>query len=121
MAETGIEFPLVEAPGEEVPLPDASFDLAISEYGAATWADRRRWMPEAARLLRPGGRLVFLHGTPLAHVCYPQVGPISTELHRPHFGIGRTEWRGRRGRRAPATHGDWIAALRGATASRSSA
>src|SRR5437899_3332539 len=33
-AETGIEFPLVQAPAERVPLPDASFDLAISEYGA---------------------------------------------------------------------------------------
>ena len=39
MRETGIEFPLVEAPGESVPLPDASFDLAIREYGASLWAD----------------------------------------------------------------------------------
>jgi SAM-dependent methyltransferase len=36
MDETGIRFPLVEAPAEAVPLPDASFDLAISEYGAST-------------------------------------------------------------------------------------
>ena len=43
-----------------MPLPDASFDLAISEYGAAIWCDPYRWIPEAARLLRPGGRLVFL-------------------------------------------------------------
>ena len=52
-AETGIEFPLVEAPGESVPLPDASFDLALSEYGASLWADPAKWIPEAARLLRP--------------------------------------------------------------------
>jgi len=39
MRETGIEFPLVEAPGESVPLDDASFDLAVSEYGACLWAD----------------------------------------------------------------------------------
>jgi ubiquinone/menaquinone biosynthesis C-methylase UbiE len=70
MRETGVEFPLLEAPGEAVPLPDASFDLALSEHGAATWADRRRWIPEAFRLLRPGGRLVFLHTTPLAHICF---------------------------------------------------
>ena len=43
-----------------VPLPDASFDLAFSEYGASIWCDPYRWMPEAARLLRPGGGLVFL-------------------------------------------------------------
>src|SRR5439155_24006913 len=37
--ETGIEFQLVEAAAESVPLPDASFDLALSEYGASIWAD----------------------------------------------------------------------------------
>ena len=59
-AETGIEFPLLEAPAESVPLADASFDLAVSEYGASLWAVPERWVAEAARLLRPGGRLVFL-------------------------------------------------------------
>ena len=39
----------------DVPLPDASFDLAVSEYGASLWADPYKWIPEAARLLRPGG------------------------------------------------------------------
>jgi len=33
--EFGIEFPLIEASAEAVPLPDQSFDLAISEYGAS--------------------------------------------------------------------------------------
>ena len=56
-AEHGIEFPLIFGNAETVPLPDASFDLAISEYGASIWADPYRWVPEAARLLRPGGRL----------------------------------------------------------------
>ena len=59
-AEHGIEFPLIHGNAETVPLPDASFDLAISEYGASIWADPYRWVPEAARLLRPGGRLMFL-------------------------------------------------------------
>ena len=59
----GLHFPLVEAAAESVPLPDASFDLAISEYGASIWADPYRWIPEAARLLRPGGRLVFLRNS----------------------------------------------------------
>ena len=68
MRETGIEFPLVQAPGESVPLPDASFDLAISEYGACLWADPYEWVPEAARLLRPGGRLVFLTNSNVEHV-----------------------------------------------------
>jgi SAM-dependent methyltransferase len=115
MRETGLEFPLVEAPGESVPLPDAAFDLALSEHGAATWADPSRWIPEAGRLLRPGGRLVFLHGTPLAYVCYPEVGQISTELHRSYFGLGRTVWDdGEYEVEHQLTHGAWISVLRAA-------
>ncbi len=41
-------FPLIEANAEEVPLPDASFDLAVSEYGASLWCDPYRWIPEAS-------------------------------------------------------------------------
>ena len=58
--EFGLDFPLIHADAERVPLADESFDLAISEYGACLWCDPYRWIPEAARLLRPGGRLIFL-------------------------------------------------------------
>src|SRR5262249_45227510 len=43
----GLEF--VEAFGEEVPLPDDSFVLAVSEYGASIWADPYKWILDAAR------------------------------------------------------------------------
>src|SRR5207302_4846174 len=87
MGETGIRFPLVEAPAEAVPLPDASFDLALSEYGASLWADPARWLPEAARLLRPDGRLLFLTNSALAHLCTPDTDdePITSTLRRPQF------------------------------------
>ena len=45
----GLTFPLVEANAEDVPLPDNSFDLAISEYGASVWCDPELWIAEAAR------------------------------------------------------------------------
>ena len=92
MAESGIEFPLIEASAEEVPLPDAGFDLALSEYGASIWCDPYRWIPEAARLLRPGGRLVFLVNSPLVILCSPDEGPAEETL------VGETtEVRGRGG------------------------
>src|SRR6266850_6174824 len=72
--EFELEFPLVEAVGEAVPLPDASFDLVLSEYGASIWADPYLWIPEAARLLRPGGQLVFLCNSTLALLCMPETG-----------------------------------------------
>jgi SAM-dependent methyltransferase len=112
MAETGIEFPLVQASAEDVPLPDASFDLALSEYGASTWADPYSWIPEAARLLRPGGRFVFLHGTPLAHLCYPDVGDATTELQRPYFGLHSVRWTPDEGIEFQLTYGEWIRVLR---------
>jgi SAM-dependent methyltransferase len=114
MDETGIEFQLVQAPGESVPLPDASFDIAISEHGAAAWADPAKWIPEAARLLRPGGLLAFLHATPLSHICFPPVGQITEQLQRPYFGMGRTIWPGEEGVEYQLTHGDWIDVLRSA-------
>jgi len=110
--ETGIAFPLVEANAEDVPLPDASFDLVVSEHGASTWCDPLRWIPEAARLLRPGGRLVFMHATPLITMCWPQVGPPTTTLQRSYFGLHRVSWEGQIAVGFQLPHGEWIAVLR---------
>jgi ubiquinone/menaquinone biosynthesis C-methylase UbiE len=90
-AEFGLEFPLVEAVAEDVPLPDESFDLAISEYGASIWADPCRWIPEAARMLRPGGRLVFLRNSTISMLCMREDG-ITESLQRPQRGLCRMEW-----------------------------
>ena len=73
-AEFGLEFPLVEASAEDVPLPVGSFDLALSEYGASIWCDPYLWIPEAHRLLRPGGRLWFLRNSTLSILCAPDEG-----------------------------------------------
>jgi ubiquinone/menaquinone biosynthesis C-methylase UbiE len=93
MGETGLEFPLVEADAGETDLPDASFDLAISEYGASMWVDARRWLPEAARLLRPGGRLVFMRGSTISILCSDDSDEhVHTELERPQAGLDRLPW-----------------------------
>ncbi len=70
-ASYGLEFPLHEVSAEHLPFADASFDLAISEYGACLWADPRLWVPEAARVLRPGGRLIFLTNGTILMLCMP--------------------------------------------------
>ncbi|MGH2356794.1 MAG: class I SAM-dependent methyltransferase [Candidatus Limnocylindria bacterium] len=110
--QTGIRFPLVEAPAERVPLPDASFDLAVSEFGASLWADPQRWIPEAARLLRPGGRLVFLTNSTIAYLCAPDEGGISETLQRAQFGMYRIQWPDSQGTEYHLAHGDWIDLLR---------
>jgi SAM-dependent methyltransferase len=113
MAETGIEFPLVEADAVEVPLPDESFDLAFSEYGASIWCDPARWIPEAHRLLRPGGELVFLCNSPLATICMPDEGKIEERLVRSQFDLGRMQWPGEdEGVEWHLGHGDMLRLLR---------
>ncbi len=113
MEQTGVEFPLVEAPGERVPLPDASFDLAVSEFGASLWADPALWIPEAARLLRPGGRLAFLTNSFLSYLCAIDEGGTSETLQRPQFGAYRMQWPGEDGIEYHLSHGTWIELLRG--------
>lgn len=92
-AEHGVDLRVIHGSAESVPEPDASFDVAVSEYGAALWCDPYVWVPEAARLLRPGGRLSFLTNHPLLTLCYPENGASADEcLHRPYFGLHRVDW-----------------------------
>lgn len=49
----------VEAGAESLPLPDASFDLALSTFGLIFSESPAACIAEAARLLRPQGRLVL--------------------------------------------------------------
>jgi SAM-dependent methyltransferase len=111
MAKTGIEFPLVEADAAETGLPGASFDLVLSEYGASIWVDPYRWIPEAARLLRPGGRLVFLRNSTLVILCSDDEEPAKESLQRPEFGLHRIEWPDG-GVEFHLPHGAWIDVLR---------
>jgi SAM-dependent methyltransferase len=112
--EHGIDFPLLLGNAERVPYPDASFDLAISEYGACLWADPYAWIPEAARLLRPGGRLVFLTNGYLLALAAPdeEDAPAGDRLLRPGFGMHRFEWPDDDSVEFNLTHGDWIRLLR---------
>ena len=109
-----MEFPLLHGNAETVPYPDASFDFAISEYGASLWADPYAWIPEAARLLRPGGRLRFLTNSWLMILCAPDTDGIAAtnELVRPAYGMHRVEWPDDPGIEFHLSHADWIALLR---------
>ena len=111
--EFDLRFPLLEASAEQVPFPDASFDLAVSEYGASIWADPELWIAEAARLLRPGGRLAFLCNSTLSILCSPDEGKVEERLMRSHAELGRIEWPGEdEGVNYHLAHGEMIRILR---------
>jgi SAM-dependent methyltransferase len=114
-AQFGLTFPLHLGNAEETPFADASFDLVISEYGASIWCDPYRWIPEAARILRPGGRLIFLVNSTLLMLCTPVDAaddtPATTCLERPFFGLHRLDWPDGSVNFALG-HGTWIRLLR---------
>ena len=113
-AAHGVELTLIHGDAESVPYPDASFDFAISEYGAAIWADPYRWIPEAARLLRPGGRLIFLGNGSIFMLCAPDLEnePAEERLRRPYFGMHRFEWPDDDSVEFHLGYGDWIRLFR---------
>ncbi|HEY2688309.1 MAG TPA: class I SAM-dependent methyltransferase [Streptosporangiaceae bacterium] len=110
----GRRFPLIQASAERTPLAGAAFDLAISEYGASIWCDPYAWIPEAARLLRPGGELIFLVNSVLLMLTIPDEDdlPATERLQRPFFGMHRFEWPGDESVEFHLGHGDLIRLLR---------
>jgi SAM-dependent methyltransferase len=109
----GLEVELVEANAEETGLPSASFDLAVSEYGASIWCDPYKWVPEAARLLRGGGELVFLRNSTLATLCWDEVGEgIGDRLVRPQRGLHRMTWPDDGTTEFQMGHSEWVKVLR---------
>jgi SAM-dependent methyltransferase len=92
MAAAGLDFPLVHASAESVPLPDASFDVVFADHGANCFSDPYLWVPETARLLRAGGLLAFSGRTALEVLCWsPAEDRLTTTLQRDYFGLHRTE------------------------------
>jgi SAM-dependent methyltransferase len=110
--QLGPVFPLLQADAERVPLGDGRFDLVVSEHGAGAWCDPERWLPEAARLLRPGGRLVFLTNSLLSALCVPPEDGVADErLVRGQRDAYRVHWSGG-GIEYHPSHGDWVRLLR---------
>ncbi|MBA2595996.1 MAG: class I SAM-dependent methyltransferase [Chloroflexia bacterium] len=113
--EFGIDFPLHLGDAEQTPFAGESFDFAISEYGAAIWCDPYRWIPEVARILRPGGRLSFLGNSVFLMLTSPlddEDTPAGERLERPLFGMHRFAW-GDGAVEFHLPHGEMLRLLRG--------
>ncbi len=87
-AERGQVVPLVAASAEATPFADASFDLVFCDHGAMSFCDPAVTVPEAARLLRGGGRLVFCKTAALLYLTYDwERGTQDSRLHADYFDM----------------------------------
>ena len=64
---------VIEGDVTDLPLPDADFDLVVSQHVQMNIADKSRLYSEARRVLRPGGRLALWDATagPRQPVLFP--------------------------------------------------
>jgi len=104
---------LRSAGAENTPFKSETFDLVISEYGACLWSDPYVWIPEASRILKPGGELIFLTNSFLSILCQPDEpnSSIRNLLVRPQFDLHRVEWANDpqdTGVEFHLSHGNWI-------------
>ncbi|MFM9368343.1 class I SAM-dependent methyltransferase [Streptomyces sp. Da 82-17] len=107
-------YPLVQGAAEQLPFANGAFDLVFCDFGGLSWAPPHLAVPEAARVLRPGGRLVFNVASPWFEACYDEdAGCATTTLQRDYFGLhaiaeddDATSYQ--------LTYGDWIRVLRSA-------
>ncbi len=112
--EHGARLPLVWGDAEQAPFADRSFDVAISEYGAAIWCDPHRWIREAARLLRPGGTPAFLGNSVVSMLAVDDFEgqPATAELRRPQRGMHHLVWPDTDSSEFHISHGEMIRLLR---------
>lgn len=111
--EFDLWFPLLRANAEQLHYEPGSFDCVVSEYGASLWCDPRRWLPEAHRLLRPGGLLVFFTVGSMLVSCTPEQGGRANErLERDYFARYQVSYPGENGAvEFHLTHGHWVRLL----------
>jgi len=111
MAEAGVDFPLVQASAEAVPLTRLSFDVVFCDWGAMTFCDPERTVPEVARLLRPGGLFAFATATPICFLTLDvPTDRRGTTLLNDYFGMRRIEWDDEVDFQLP--YGEWIRLFR---------
>jgi ubiquinone/menaquinone biosynthesis C-methylase UbiE len=88
----GARVELVRGDAERLPFRASRFDRILSDWGALTFADPTEVVPECARVLRPGGRLVFATASPISIVARDVRRDRPTRrLLRPYFGLRRVD------------------------------
>lgn len=85
--------PLVRGSVERLPFREEEFDLVFCDWGAMTFSDPARSVPECSRVLRSGGEFVFATASPLRYIALdiPRDRQVR-RLVRPYFGTYRVDY-----------------------------
>jgi ubiquinone/menaquinone biosynthesis C-methylase UbiE len=98
---------LVRGDAEQLPFRDTTFDVVFCDWGAMTFCDPAWTVPEAARVLRPGGHLVFATASPFRNLAqHWNVERIGRVLLHDYFGLDRIQYADEVN--FQRTYGDWI-------------
>ncbi|MEW7001972.1 methyltransferase domain-containing protein [Serratia ureilytica] len=85
---------LQQGVAESLPFEDAGFDLVISRYSAHHWHDVGQALREVRRVLKPGGRAIFMDvvspGHPLLDIYLQTVEVLRDTSHVRNYAPG--EW-----------------------------
>jgi ubiquinone/menaquinone biosynthesis C-methylase UbiE len=85
VAHSPLPAQVVEAPGERLPFEDASFDTVVMTLVLCTAPEPDAVLREVARVLRPGGRLLFLEHVRAED---PKLAAWQDRLHGPWYAFG---------------------------------
>jgi ubiquinone/menaquinone biosynthesis C-methylase UbiE len=90
---SAIVLPLVQGSAETVPFRDGSFDVVFCDWGAMTFADPYRTIPECSRLLSEGGLLAFACASPIRFLAHDRRSDRTTRRFlRDYFGMHRLDF-----------------------------
>ena len=96
MAQAAVDFSLVQASAEDIPLPNGSFDIVFCDWGTMSFCETHRTVAEGARLLRPDGLFAFVTATPIHFLCLDRrTKHLTDHLVNDYFGLWRWEWEDR--------------------------
>jgi len=107
--QAGNRVPLVRGSAERLPFRSASFDTVFCDWGAMTFSDPVRSVPEVARVLCPGGTFVFATASPFRFPTYDvrREGQVR-RLLRPYFGARRVVYPGDSAVEFHPPYGVWV-------------
>jgi ubiquinone/menaquinone biosynthesis C-methylase UbiE len=106
---SGRRVPLCRASVERLPFRGATFDVVFCDWGAMTFSDPARSVPECARVLRTGGSLVFANASPFRYVALdPRSDRQVRRLARPYFGEYRVDFGPKEAVEFHPPYGEWV-------------